>query len=85
MKRALPVLFLLLTAATARADEPKSVNFEACRFWIYASEVRGYVCSFPGGSMTAYTTSEVDQIVGQLQQQIQALDARVKKLEGHPD
>jgi hypothetical protein len=61
------------------------ISFRPCGLWTFYYQSSGYVCALPKKKISVYTASDVDATVETLRQQIQTLEARIRKLEGKPD
>ena len=62
----------------------RKVYFQPCSYWYYDFNVQSYTCRSLGVSFTVYEASDVDRLLGALEQRLAQLDDRVKKLEQGP-
>ena len=75
---------LLSMSAVAQPSEQRSTTFEPCANWWYDFDSNSYTCRWKDPRVTVYSASEVDALVGKLNQKIADLENRVKALEAKP-
>jgi TolA-binding protein len=79
------LLLILLSAATNAPSAPDvavhSETLQTCSSWIYNGNAGGYICSFPNFNVQVPSLYDVQQ----LQQQINALQLQVERLEQRVD
>ena len=77
------ILGLTMFGGTALAanNSLQRQTSEACSWWNYDFDVRGFICASKLPAMTVYSAADVDRQIDRLEKLVGSLESRVKILE----